>query len=750
MNIVFATLRNTFDKNPVAREMPLEQFVEYVCDTSKRLSVDPSWSKEEYDAAKIKQKAIAPVGGRRKNAILEDSVVKFDFDHLNRTQYRDLTRKFKNAPFLNILHTTASHQHVCKNGDYAFRVLVPARTPFNSNDAWMVQRAICAELEIDEALRDHCTEDGNRLIYLPHRESKITVTEGRVIRAERYIKKAEEMGLSKREVKTLAADEYGLNADIAHFCEAELGLDALSSGRGYEVPCPNEHLHTGKGSTSIMLDGKEVRFVCQHTNNGACTELNRRQHLALRMCGLPDELNVDKQPISINSIRAALPDLPDEEIEELHRTENEEPVTCTLEDLEEEDELPEPVKADFVVEGYMPSDCIWDIVGESGTYKSFYTLGMMYLSAAGYRFAGADTQRCRHFYIDGEGGAATRTRIDALAAKYGEEGKDYVHVIDMGEILATHGDKKIPALIRRMRETAGDEPIGMVAFDTLNQTLALTIDKFDENSSSTAIGMGKVIAILKEVRDATKAAVGVVHHTPKGGKKARGSGALYAGVDVELTIERATDRQINVYHSKFKHGPQQKTVGMVLESVQFREAPPPKEYRAVEFLGSTEEYGTIVNLDLPEPHKALVLMPWGFEPFKTDEEKEREEGLTNEGKQNVRKTIENAVNSSEATILAAFELAEGTYNGNEGITVSAANKLAQSDPNAKAFNSKEAIERGKIKKMVEAGYLVPGTDENNQIIPGRYRLNTMITDNKIPKTIYEPNEMLTVTEEDLE
>ncbi len=750
MNIVFATLRNTFDKNPVAREMPLEQFVEYVCDTSKRLSVDPSWSKEEYDAAKIKQKAIAPVGGRRKNAILEDSVVKFDFDHLNRTQYRDLTRKFKNAPFFNILHTTASHQHVCKNGDYAFRVLVPARTPFNSNDAWMVQRAICAELEIDEALRDHCTEDGNRLIYLPHRESKITVTEGRVIRAERYIKKAEEMGLSKREVKTLAADEYGLNADIAHFCEAELGLDALSSGRGYEVPCPNEHLHTGKGSTSIMLDGKEVRFVCQHTNNGACTELNRRQHLALRMCGLPDELNVDKQPISINSIRAALPDLPDEEIEELHRTENEEPVTCTLEDLEEEDELPEPVKADFVVEGYMPSDCIWDIVGESGTYKSFYTLGMMYLSAAGYRFAGADTQRCHHFYIDGEGGAATRTRIDALAAKYGEEGKDYVHVIDMGEILATHGDKKIPALIRRMRETAGDEPIGMVAFDTLNQTLALTIDKFDENSSSTAIGMGKVIAILKEVRDATKAAVGVVHHTPKGGKKARGSGALYAGVDVELTIERATDRQINVCHSKFKHGPQQKTVGMVLESVQFREAPPPKEYRAVEFLGSTEEYGTIVNLDLPEPHKALVLMPWGFEPFKTDEEKEREEGLTNEGKQNVRKTIENAVNSSEATILAAFELAEGTYNGNEGITVSAANKLAQSDPNAKAFNSKEAIERGKIKKMVEAGYLVPGTDENNQIIPGRYRLNTMITDNKIPKTIYEPNEMLTVTEEDLE
>lgn len=740
MNIVFATLRNTFDKNPVAREMPLEQFVEYVCDTSKRLSVDPSWTKEEYDAAKIKQKAIAPVGGRRKNAILEDSVVKFDFDHLNRTQYRDLTRKFKNAPFFNILHTTASHQHACKNGDYAFRVLVPARTPFNSNDAWMVQRAICAELEIDEALRDHCTEDGNRLIYLPHKESKITVTEGRVIRAERYIKKAEEMGLRKREAKTLAADEHGLNADIAHFCEAELGLDALSSGRGYEVPCPNEHLHTGKGSTSIMLDGKEVRFVCQHTNNGACTELNRRQHLALRMCGLPDELNIDKQPISINSIRAALPDLPEEEIEELHRTENEDLVTCSLDDLEddedsEEDELPEPVKADFVVEGYMPSDCIWDIVGESGTYKSFYTLGMMYLSAAGYRFAGADTQRCHHFYIDGEGGAATRTRIDALAAKYGGEGKDYVHVIDMGEV------GKLKSLIKLMRETAGDEPIGMVAFDTLNQTLALTIDKFDENSSSTAIGMGKVIAILKEVRDATKAAVGVVHHTPKGGKKARGSGALYAGVDVELTIERATDRQINVYHSKFKHGPQQKTVGMVLESVQFREAPPPKEYRAVEFLGSTEEYGTIVNLDLPEPHKALVLMPWGFEPFKTDEEKEREEGLTKEGKQKVKEEVKRGRDEvRKESILSALE------------------DLQQSDDTGRGFTQQQIVARSgdfsvtntHLDKMLKDGELMLGCDANGEVVPRTYRIPERIGDRLRPKTLYEPNEMLVVTEEDLE
>lgn len=738
--IIFATLRNTFDKNPVARSMPLDQFVKFVSNTSRRLSVDPNWTKAEYDAAKIKQPAIAPVGGRRKNGDLETSVIPFDFDHLDRKQYRAVLRAFRAAPFFNILHTTASDGHACKGGDRALRALVPASRPVAADDLWMIQRVIMDELGLPDSLRDRCTEDSNRMVYLPHRESHIIVTEARLLRPRIYIARGEEMGLTRREHKELVADEHGLNADIAHFCEAELGLDALSSGRGYEVPCPNEHLHTGKGSTSIMLDGKEVRFVCQHSNNGACTELNRRQHLALRMCGLPDELNVDKQPISINSIRAALPDLPDEEIEELYRTENEELVTCTLEDLEddedpEENGLPEPVKADFVVEGYMPSDCIWDIVGESGTYKSFYTLGMMYISAAGYRFAGADTQRCHHFYIDGEGGAATRTRIDALAAKYGAEGKDYVHVIDMGEV------GKLKSLIKLMRETAGDEPIGMVAFDTLNQTLALTIDKFDENSSSTAVGMGKVIAILKEVRDATKAAVGVVHHTPKGGKKARGSGALYAGVDVELTIERATDRQINVSHTKFKHGPQQKTVGMVLESVQFREAPPPKEYRAVEFLGSTEEYGTIVNLDLPEPHKALVLMPWGFEPFKTDEEKEREEGLTNEGKQKVKEEVKRGRDEvRKESILAALE------------------DLQQSDDTGRGFTQRQivansgdhAITNHHLEKMLKDGELMLGCDVSGEVIPGTYRIPERIGDRLRPKTIYERNELLIATEEDLE
>lgn len=665
-------------------------------------------------------------------SVTKSSLAYLDFDSATPEEYQEAVRLVKRSRVAMCLYTTASHTGEAPR----FRVVMPLARPVEGGDIIRVRHGLLEHF-FKGMGADRSGFTLSQPMYLPPVGSQVIWSRRNdLIDPDELLE-----GVPDYEVSS--ASDYQIPEELrTAFTDAFEALafeyGGVMTPRGLKMPATPEHAENYSDPTprpdDFLLCFPREGYEAPNVTMIHDTDITATEGMS---------------PKEVWKYACDATGLPFSEVAEAIGWGARESVSCSLDDLEddedpEEDELPEPVKADFVVEGYMPSDCIWDIVGESGTYKSFYTLGMMYLSAAGYRFAGADTQRCHHFYIDGEGGAATRTRIDALAAKYGEEGKDYVHVIDMGEV------GKLRNLVKLMRETAGDEPIGMVAFDTLNQTLALTIDKFDENSSSTAIGMGKVIAIMKEVRDATKAAVGVVHHTPKGGKKARGSGALYAGVDVELTIERATDRQINVYHSKFKHGPQQKTVGMVLESVQFREAPPPKEYRAVEFLGSTEEYGTIVNLDLPEPHKALVLMPWGFEPFKTDEEKEREEGLTKEGKENVRKTVENAVNSSEATILAAFELAEGTYNGNEGITVAAANKLAQSYPNAKAFNSKEAIERGKIKKMVEAGYLVPGTDENNQIIPGRYRLNTKITDNNIPKTIYEPNEMLTVTEEDLE
>nr|DAM60908.1 MAG TPA: replicative DNA helicase [Caudoviricetes sp.] len=663
-------------------------------------------------------------------SVSKSSLAYLDFDSATPEEYQEAVRMVKRSRQAMCLYTTASHTDESPR----FRVVMPLGRPVEGGDIIRVRHGLLEHF-FKGMGADRSGFTLSQPMYLPPVGSTVIWSRRNdLIDPDELLE-----GVPDYEVSS--ASDYQIPEELrTAFTDAFEALafeyGGVMTPRGLKMPATPEHAENYSDPTprpdDFLLcfprEGYEAPNVTMiHDTDITATEGMSPKEVWRYVCDATG--------------------LPFSEVAEAIGWGARESVSCSLDDLEddEDDELPQPVKADFVVEGYMPSDCIWDIVGESGTYKSFYTLGMMYLSAAGYRFAGADTQRCHHFYIDGEGGAATRTRIDALAAKYGAEGKDYVHVIDMGEV------GKLKSLIKLMREIAGDGPIGMVAFDTLNQTLALTIDKFDENSSSTVIGMGKVIAILKEVRDATKAAVGVVHHTPKGGKKARGSGALYAGVDVELTIERATDRQINVYHSKFKHGPQQKTVGMVLESVQFREAPPPKEYRAVEFLGSTEEYGTIVNLDLPEPHKALVLMPWGFEPFKTDEEKEREEGLTKEGKTAVKEKVGQfeKLDSKEATVIYALGKLQEQGDDKRGFSMSTIVKAAKEDSYGVPINANNDL-RKKLEEMHEAGVIVSGLDNNNRPIPKQYRLPWGINDNKIPKTIYEPNEMLVVTEEDLE
>lgn len=665
-------------------------------------------------------------------SVTKSSLAYLDFDSATPEEYQEAVRLVKRSRVAMCLYTTASHTDESPR----FRVVMPLARPVEGGDIIRVRHGLLEHF-FKGMGADRSGFTLSQPMYLPPVNSEVVWSRRNdLIDPDSLLE-----GIPDYEVSS--ASDYQIPEELrTAFTDAFEALafeyGGIITPRGLKMPATPEHAE----NYSDPAPRPDDFLLCFPREGYAAPNVTMIHDTDLTA-------TAGMSPKEVWKYACEATGLPFSEVAEAIGWGAREVVECSLDDLEDddsgEDELPEPVKADFVVEGYMPSDCIWDIVGESGTYKSFYTLGMMYLSAAGYRFAGADTQRCHHFYIDGEGGAATRTRIDALAAKYGEEGKNYIHVIDMGEV------GKLKSLIKLMRETAGDEPIGMVAFDTLNQTLALTIDKFDENSSSTATGMGKVIAIMKEVRDATKAAVGVVHHTPKGGKKARGSGALYAGVDVELTIERATDRQINVSHTKFKHGPQQKTIGMVLESVQFREAPPPKAYRAVEFIGSTEEYGTIVNLDLPEPHKALVLMPWGFEPFKTDEEKEREEGLTKEGKAAVKEKVGQfeKLDTKEATVIYALGKLQEQGDDKRGFSMSAIVKAAKEDSYGVPINANNDL-RKKLEEMHEAGIIVSGLDNNNRPIPKQYRLPWGINDNKIPKTIYEPNEMLTVTEEDLE
>ncbi|HAD6610297.1 TPA_asm: hypothetical protein G1W82_25480, partial [Salmonella enterica subsp. enterica serovar Typhimurium str. SL1344] len=166
----------------------------------------------------------------------------------------------------------------------------------------------------------------------------------------------------------------------------------------------------------------------------------------------------------------------------------------------------------------------------------------------------------------------------------------------------------------------------------------------------------------------------------------------------------------------------------------------PKEFQAVEFVGG-EGYGEIVNLDLPEPHKALVLMPWGFQPFETDEEKERNEGLDGKGKDSVKDTVKRAKDASaRESVMSALE------------------DLQQADDTGRGFTQRQIVARAGdhritnlvLEKMLHEGELMLGCDENGEVVTNTYRLPMGIDDRKRPKNRYEPNDYIKTTEGDLE
>lgn len=555
------------------------EFFEYIQDAPEisSVSISGSETKEQYARKKRKADGIVATtlsGTRRKNDTNSRSILFYDLDKTDSRTLRKVKRAFRDADLSFVYHTTTGDKHELKGGTRSARFLVLTKKPVPVADLGRVQYALLHDLGLDDVDFDDCTKDVNRLMYLPHSESVVECHSGKPASVRRLLKLADTLGLDAEDEKELIEDESGNNQEIADWC-FEQGYDTLSSGRGYEVPCPNEHMHSGEGSTAIMLDGKEVRFVCMHSNNGCCSELNRHQHLALRLLGVPDHINVQPHQLSRKQIAEMLPGMDDEEVaaQYEHITDavgdGEDFGVCTDFDLENE---PESLftKYDPIIEGLVNFKSTGYLAGESNIGKSFYMLGMMAAASAGHPFGGAKVVQSHSFYFDAEGGESTLQRKEALQIKYGDD-LDKLHIVDlqrMGwDMTSKSGMREI---IRFITTAAGGEPVGLIAFDSLNQAVALRAadsKPFDENSASD---MGEVVKALKVISERTGGAAFVTHHPAKssnGNRTARGSGALHGAVDYAFFLEQPDESkmgQLNLYSEKSRNGTKQAPRGFIL------------------------------------------------------------------------------------------------------------------------------------------------------------------------------------------
>ncbi|ELM7399963.1 AAA family ATPase [Salmonella enterica] len=749
-NILFSIGNDAKSRRAKNYDMTWPEFIaemmDYIDEPSLGVEFSGDETKEQYDRKKKQQNYIAAAVDkvRSNDTVLGRSILFIDLDGVTTRQVRKVTRTLDEKGYAYFAHGTSSDRHALKGGAdvRAVRFLIPTNRPMDADEIWHVQHSFLNWIGLDEMEGVDMTAcQRARIMFVPPYGAEWWEGKGKPVRVSQMLNNGyeppSESGNTVWSEESLAAASENSQA-IAGWA-FEMGLEMMSSGRGWAVQCPNHMSHTDgrdgtEGDTAIMLPDSlhpEVRFVCQHAH---CRNLNSHQHMMLQLVGVPNSYLPEAHNISKKQIAELFPFMDEDEVEYVHRNQ----VEAAADGLDahicqDEDLMDEPcalfTKRDPIIDGLYNFKSTFELVGESNIGKSFFLLGQMACASAGIPFAGAKVIRSHSFYFDAEGGSTTIDRKQALQKTYGDD-LDWLHIIDLQsegwDITSKAGQR---AIIRHIRTTAGTDPVGLVAFDSLNQSVALSDKPFDENSSSD---MGAVASALKAIADETGACAGVVHHPAKSEKGARrigrGSGALHGAVDFVYFIEQPDESEplrLNFYMEKARGNTKQLPRGFLLAKCKIEVAHGhadailalQSDREAPDFSAFLEGQ-TVKPLDSQPRDETLVLIPVALAPFDSK--------AADVGRQAVKQTEQDGpmLRGTEQAVYAALEELQNERDDGEGFAPADIIKIVG-----------KGGDRYKIlKDLAKRKIIWYGRDENGRLLNGengtfvKYRIPTDIND----------------------
>ncbi|WP_373445724.1 AAA family ATPase [Salmonella enterica] len=749
-NILFSIGNDAKSRRAKNYDTSWAEFIEemqlYIDEPSFGIEFTGDETKEQYDRKKKQQNYIAAAVDkvRSNDTVLGRSILFIDLDGVTTRQVRKVTRTLDEKGYAYFAHGTSSDRHALKGGAdvRAVRFLIPTNRPMDADEIWHVQHSFLNWIGLDEMEGVDMTAcQRARIMFVPPYGAEWWEGKGKPVRVSQMLNNGyeppSESGNTVWSEESLAAASENSQA-IAGWA-FEMGLEMMSSGRGWAVQCPNHMSHTDgrdgtEGDTAIMLPDSlhpEVRFVCQHAH---CRNLNSHQHMMLQLVGVPNSYLPEAHNISKKQIAELFPFMDEDEVEYVHRNQ----VEAAADGLDahicqDEDLMDEPcalfAKRDPIIDGLYNFKSTFELVGESNIGKSFFLLGQMACASAGIPFAGAKVIKSHSFYFDAEGGSTTIDRKQALQKTYGDD-LDWLHIIDLQsegwDITSKAGQR---AIIRHIRTTAGTDPVGLVAFDSLNQSVALSDKPFDENSSSD---MGAVASALKAIADETGACAGVVHHPAKSEKGARrigrGSGALHGAVDFVYFIEQPDESEplrLNFYMEKARGNTKQLPRGFLLAKCKIEVAHGhadailalQSDREAPDFSAFLEGQ-TVKPLDSQPRDETLVLIPVALAPFDSK--------AADAGRQAVKKTKQDGpvLRGTEQAVYAALEELQNERDDGQGFTPADVIKIVG-----------KGGDRYKIlKELAKRKIIWYGRDENGRLLNGengtfvKYRIPTDIND----------------------
>ncbi len=199
--------------------------------------------------------------------------------------------------------------------------------------------------------------------------------------------------------------------------------------------------------------------------------------------------------------------------------------------IDELEALPPPK---WLIPGVLTEGSLAAIYGAPESGKSFLAVDMSMAIAGGIEWHGRGVERGAVLYIAAEGAPGLGKRVRAWKQDRRAQGRAFDFRLMRDEInFAAEKDGTVRAFVKAVTDELG--PLKLVVIDTLNQTAAGA----DENSAKD---MGRYIASMKRLRDATGAAVVVVHHSGKDTSRGmRGSTALLGAMDTTVEVDRDKD-----------------------------------------------------------------------------------------------------------------------------------------------------------------------------------------------------------------
>ena len=196
----------------------------------------------------------------------------------------------------------------------------------------------------------------------------------------------------------------------------------------------------------------------------------------------------------------------------------------------DDEELENQPTPDWLVEGMVACGSFVLIVGEPGSMKSFLALDLAASIGTGKPWAGRAVKPGLVVYVLAEGGGLFSLRTRAWRAHHDIAGPLGLQFLPQPVQLADRTDvSHVLSAIARL-----SEPPRAVIFDTLARCAV----GVEENS---ARDIGRLIEGVDQVRIKTGATTILLHHTPRGGDRERGSVALRAATDTQLLVSADGD-----------------------------------------------------------------------------------------------------------------------------------------------------------------------------------------------------------------